>query len=589
MAYQVLARKYRPQTFAEIVGQETVVRTLTNALRLGRIAQAYLFVGPRGTGKTTTARVLAKALEAGDKPSADFDPAEPICVEIAEGRCLDVLEIDGASNNSVEQVRDLRDNVRYAPAKGRYKIYIIDEVHMLSGAAFNALLKTLEEPPAHVKFIFATTEVHKLPATILSRCQRFDLRRIPEPQLRDQLAHICKLEKVVAEPGALEALARYAEGGLRDAESALDQAIGFYGDKVSEADVLTLFGLTGFAPVADLGRALAAGDVAAVLKLSRSLASAGKDLGKLSQDLLAFFRNLVIYQVSPTALEAELTAAEKTVLAEMAPLISRSAALGILDELSQLEGRLRYALAKDVVFEVALIQISQLKERISLESILATIGNAGGSIPTASAAAAPPSAPTSSAPRATTPPTPSAVPASIAPPSKAALNAPAVVGPPHTVITEPAKAAPTAPAGPSSAKVEEAWKKAVEDFAAARPMEADTIRAVQFHAAKASLIEVTLPSALEKKLYFLKSPRNLELLEKSLADQLGAGYRLVFIIGEGRKVDEAPVPAAPNPNAAPAKPTPPAPNLSQEAFLNDPVIQNALKIFEAKIVPIASP
>jgi DNA polymerase-3 subunit gamma/tau len=601
MAYQVLARKYRPQSFAEIVGQETVVRTLTNALRLGRIAQAYLFVGPRGTGKTTTARVLAKALEAGEKPSADFDPAEPICVEIAEGRCLDVLEIDGASNNSVEQVRDLRDNVRYAPAKGRYKIYIIDEVHMLSGAAFNALLKTLEEPPAHVKFIFATTEVHKLPATILSRCQRFDLRRIPEPQIRDHLAYICKLEKVVAEPNALEALARYAEGGLRDAESALDQAIGFYGDKVSEADVLTLFGLTGFAPVADLGRALASGDVATVLKLARALASAGKDLGKLSQDLLAFFRNLVIYQVSPHALEAELTAAEKTVLAEMAPQISRSAALGILDELSQLEGRLRYALAKDVVFEVALIQISQLKEKMSLESILAAIGNGGGSIPTATAAASPSAAAlpvtstqraAASAPPATTP-THAEPPASLSPPSKNALNAPAVVGPPHTVIAEPAKTAPAAPSAPtaaSSAKVEEAWKKAVVDFVAARPMEADTIRAVQFHAAKASLIEVMLPTALEKKLYFLKSPRNLELLEKSLSDQLGAGYRLVFIVGEGRKVDDSPAAApAPNPNAPPAKPAPPAPSLSQESFMNDPVIQNALKIFEAKIVPIASP
>ena len=578
MAYQVLARKYRPQTFAEIVGQETVVRTLSNALRLGRIAQAYLFVGPRGTGKTTTARVLAKALEAGDKPTADFDPADPICVEIAEGRFMDVLEIDGASNNSVEQVRDLRDNVRYAPAKGRYKIYIIDEVHMLSGAAFNALLKTLEEPPAHVKFIFATTEVHKLPATILSRCQRFDLRRISEPQIRDHLAYICKLEKVVAEPGALEAIARYAEGGLRDAESALDQAISFYGDSVSEADVLSLFGLTGFQPVADLSRALASGDVGAVLNLSRALVAAGKDLGKLSQDLLGFFRNLVIYQVSPAALETELGATEKDVLAHLAPRISRSAALAILDELSQLEGRLRFALAKDVVFEVALIQISQLKERVSLESILETIGGAGAALP------AVPVAPPVASPAPTPVVTAANVPASFSTPSKTALNAPAVVGPPHTVIPE--VPASSAPPSVTSAQAQAAWKKAVEAFAAARPMEEETIRAITFLAAKAGTIEVTLPAALEKKIHFLKSPRNLELLEKSLADQLGSVQRLVFIVGESRKTDEAAPPPAPN--AFPAKPAPPAPSLTQESFVNDPVIQNALKIFEAKIVSPAS-
>src|SRR5260221_14560488 len=299
MAYQVFARKYRPQTFAEIVGQEPVVRTLTNALRLGRIAQAYLFVGPRGTGKTSTARILAKALESKAGPAADFDPKEDICVEIAEGRCLDVLEIDGASNNGAEQVRELRDNVRYTPAKGRYKIYIIDEVHMLSAAAFNALLKTLEEPPAHVKFIFATTEVHKLPTTILSRCQRFDLHRIPEPLIRSHLAHICDLEKVKAEPGALDAIARYAEGAMRDAESALDQAISFYGDRFSEPDVLSLFGLTCFTTVPALGRALAQGDVGAVLKSARGLPAAGMGLGKLSQDLLRVSRHLGNYLAPP--------------------------------------------------------------------------------------------------------------------------------------------------------------------------------------------------------------------------------------------------------------------------------------------------
>lgn len=571
MAYQVFARKYRPQTFAEIVGQEPVVRTLTNALRLGRIAQAYLFVGPRGTGKTSTARILAKALEAANGPTAEFDPKEEICVEIAEGRCLDVLEIDGASNNGVEQVRELRDNVRYTPAKGRYKIYIIDEVHMLSAAAFNALLKTLEEPPAHVKFIFATTEVHKLPTTILSRCQRFDLHRIPEPLIRSHLAHICALEKVAAEPAALDAIARYAEGGLRDAESALDQAISFYGDRVSEADVLSLFGLTGFTPVAALGRALAQGDVGAVLKSARELAAAGKDLGKLSQDLLGFFRNLVIYQVSPAALEGEISTPEKNVLAEVAPLISRGAALGILEELSHLESRLRYALAKDVVFEVALIQMSQLKEKISLESILESLGGA-------------PAPGTTPAP-AVTKPAPSA-------PTESHAKPPPQTAPATPVPSAPAPAQPIPGTGSSTASsvttaaVEAAWKYAVEQFAQQRPMEADTIRAVQFHASKAGQIEVLVPTALKKKLYYLRSPRNLEILEQALTEKLGAGLQLVYIEADGTPAAESP--AAPSAPAAAGKPAPPPPSMTQEAFLTDPVIQNALKIFEAKIVAPAT-
>src|SRR6201993_1983459 len=244
MSYQVIARKYRPQRFSDVVGQEHVTQTLANAIAQNRIAHAYLFVGPRGTGKTTIARIFAKCLNCTGGPNVDFSDDDPRCQEITEGRSIDVLEIDGASNNGVEQVRELRETVKYAPASSKFKIYIIDEVHMLTTAAFNALLKTLEEPPAHVKFMFATTDPEKVLPTILSRCQRFDLRRIPAALITKHLEHIAKLENVKIDKAALYAIARGAEGAMRDAESTLDQLISFCGDKIEEPDVLSMFGLT---------------------------------------------------------------------------------------------------------------------------------------------------------------------------------------------------------------------------------------------------------------------------------------------------------------------------------------------------------
>src|SRR5262245_29504990 len=298
MSYQVIARKYRPQRFSEVVGQEHVTQTLSNAIQQSRIAHAYLFVGPRGTGKTTLARIFAKCLNCTGGPKVEFAEDDPRCIEIAEGRSLDVLEIDGASNRGIEEIRELRETVRYAPATGRFKIYIIDEVHMLTKEAFNALLKTLEEPPAHVKFMFATTEPEKVLPTILSRCQRFDLRRIPTPLIVKHLAEIAKKEKVKIDDAALYAIARGAEGGMRDAESTLDQLISFCGEKVEEADVLSMFGLTAQGQVLELAHAVLAGEVEKALRQLNSLANQGKDLGRLLSDLLNHFRNLLIFQVS---------------------------------------------------------------------------------------------------------------------------------------------------------------------------------------------------------------------------------------------------------------------------------------------------
>src|SRR5207344_494559 len=277
-----------------------------NAIKSGRVAQAYLFVGPRGIGKTSTARILAKALNCVEGPTATPCGKCDACLEIAEGRSLDVLEIDGASNNGVENIRELRDNAAYSPARGRYKIYLIDEVHMLSPQAFNALLKTLEEPPDHVKFIFATTEPQKVLATILSRCQRFDLHRIPANLIAQHLQFIAKKEKITLQPAAAHAIARGAEGGLRDAESMLDQLVAFCGEKIAESDVLSVFGFTSEQTVAHFTDKILRGETPEALELLHAEAENGKDMMKLMSDLISYLRDLLVGKVKPDALADDL-------------------------------------------------------------------------------------------------------------------------------------------------------------------------------------------------------------------------------------------------------------------------------------------
>ncbi|HWE05733.1 MAG TPA: DNA polymerase III subunit gamma/tau, partial [Rhizomicrobium sp.] len=307
-AYRVLARKYRPQDFTGLIGQQALVRTLRNAFSTGRIAHAFMLTGVRGVGKTTTARIIARALNCvgpdGTRKEPTIQPCgvcEP-CVAIAESRHLDVQEMDGASNNGIEEVRQIIDSVRYAPASARYKVYIIDEVHMLSKQAFNALLKTLEEPPAHVEFIFATTEIRKVPVTILSRCQRFDLRRIETGELVSHLSNIAAKENVEIEPAALSLIARAAEGSVRDALSLLDQAIAHEeGHAIGAGSVRAMLGLADRGRILDLFEKTMRGEIAAALADFGDIYAGGADPLVVVQDLLEITHYLTRLKVAPAA------------------------------------------------------------------------------------------------------------------------------------------------------------------------------------------------------------------------------------------------------------------------------------------------
>jgi DNA polymerase III subunit gamma/tau len=368
--YQVIARKWRPQTFDDVVGQDHVVRTLRNAIARNRIAHAYLFVGPRGTGKTSTARIFAKALNATGGPKADFDVNDPICVSIADGSCLDVIEIDGASNNGIEQVRELRDTVRYAPAQGKFKVYIIDEVHMLSNQAFNALLKTLEEPPAHVKFIFATTDVQKVLPTIISRCQRFDLKPIPAGLIVQRLKKIAAAEKIKVSDGALASIARMADGGMRDAQSILDQMISFCGTEVSEADVLDVYGLVAEDKIAALAAALAAGDHRKIVEIVDDCDENGRDLYRLLVDVQGHVRDALLDSIAKGG-RSEL----------LGPPMTTEQLTRLLDGLREGEAGVKHGLSEKINFEVALLKAVEASRARAIDSLIKEIATMADSLP----------------------------------------------------------------------------------------------------------------------------------------------------------------------------------------------------------------
>jgi DNA polymerase III subunit gamma/tau len=365
--YQVIARRWRPKQFSELVGQDHIVQTLRNAIDTNRIAHAYLFVGPRGTGKTSTARLFAKALNAEGGPSATPDNESEISQAIMNGSCMDVIEIDGASNNSVDQVRDLRDDCQYAPTQCTFKIYIIDEVHMLSTAAFNALLKTLEEPPEHVKFFFATTEAHKVLPTIVSRCQRFEFRPISDKVIADKLTEISKAEGIDVEPAALNSIARLANGGMRDAQSILDQMISFCGSKIAEIDVLDFYGLVSAERIASLASAIGSLDYPAIIAAVDAFANEGRDLYRILLDLEAHTREALLDAIH-----------NKGATDQLGVSLTTESVMRMLDALHRGEASVQRGLSEKVNFEVVLLKAAEESRSRAIDSLIKQVAAAGG-------------------------------------------------------------------------------------------------------------------------------------------------------------------------------------------------------------------
>jgi DNA polymerase III subunit gamma/tau len=389
MAYIALYREWRPQLFRDIVGQEHVTRTLQNALRQHRFAHAYLFNGPRGTGKTSAAKILAKAINCERGPAEEPCNECDACIGITKGTIMDVLEIDAASNRGVDEIRDLRDKVKFAPTEVRYKVYIVDEVHMLTTEAFNALLKTLEEPPHHVMFILATTEPHKLPATIISRCQRFDFRRIMGRNIVEHLRRIADEKGVIAEEEALWLIARAAEGGMRDALSIFDQVISFGGDQVRTEDIISMVGSISSDILANIARSVVERNTAATLGYIGTLMDNGKDVAQLMHDLITYFRDLLMLKTVPHLEEIQDRANYDRSFAEVAELFDTQILIQMIEQMTQVQNELKWQSQGRLLLEMLMVRLckvqsfdpSDMLKRIGeLESRVA--GGASAPLPT---------------------------------------------------------------------------------------------------------------------------------------------------------------------------------------------------------------
>ncbi len=599
MTYEVLARKWRPSLFEDVVGQQHVTRTLSNAISAGRLAHAYLFVGPRGIGKTSLARIFAQAINCESGPTATPCGTCHSCREIATGSNLDVLEIDGASNNRVEEVRDLRENVKFLPARGRYKLYIIDEVHMLSTAAFNALLKTLEEPPPHVKFIFATTEPQKILPTILSRCQRFDLRRITVADIVERLRTIAAAETITASDDALAAVARAAEGSLRDAVSSLDQLRAFKGDAIEEDDVLSVFGLVSRKTLQTLAGAIFEGDVRQIIEIVHELDANGKDMQRLLIEMLEHFRNVLVMHYAPDGFDAgDLLDDQMDVLRDQAKRSDPERLLRITDLLVESEPRLRYALSRRTLLETTLIRCARAAATVSIDQIIERL-DALGIPPAHNTEASNPPCATSTTATASVPPT------ETAPPVTAGTRPASTAEP----VSKKKTADTVADAADVCRRLTDNWHAIVEHVAVSAPMAKSALldtRPVAFADGK---LTIGLDPEFADGLNRLENPRIQSALQRTLAQHVGRGPSLTFrLMTEQERAAMAPHAVAdsdsqgsatePRPAAADATPPqvsapashPPSPRSAAglSVWQDEPLVRNTLEIFQGTIVEVRS-
>ncbi len=601
------------------------MQTLRNAIATNRLAHAYLFVGPRGTGKTSTARILAKALNCEHGPTVNPCGQCVVCREIATGTSLDVLEIDGASNNSVEQVRELRENVRFAPTRGKYKVYIIDEVHMLTTAAFNALLKTLEEPPEHVKFIFATTDVQKVLPTILSRCQRFDLRRIPAELIASHLLYIAEQEKIHLHPEAARAIAKGAEGGLRDAESMLDQLVAFCGEEITEQDVLSIFGFTASHTIATLCDAVLAGDSAAALGMVQQQAEAGRDLSRLMSDLIGHLRNVLVAKADPEGIKAEVGEEALAILKEQAEMLTLERLLDLIEQFAEAENRMKWAPNKKLHFEIAVIKAIQTLNQATLTEVLdvltairtgkeppappvrpkrtltprAAIPPAAPVRKTHEAPKAPEEAPAPAAATAPGPEKPAEPEATAAPakpePAPAPVETPKAAdevppwedkpaSAPATPVAEPsepprseeAKAAPAESGPDPSVNLHELWCKVAALVRERKVLLFPSVEAGRLVEAKRNTYRIAFPPDKTFQKETLEKAANRKLLEELFFTITKQPVTLVFEIRENLELTPLELPE----KEVPVEKDP------MEEFKNDPLIRKALELFQAEIQTI---